>query len=286
MTRKNIFEILNEHYDIVKEMTKVHELMECILIVDFDPRNFQGTQHTIEQIFELYLFPFWAQRGSYMSCSDMKATLKLATTFSIRKMDELIRTLEYYINIITWLNSRLNLVSNITRFQVPVEYRMLCRNIDILLDHLNYEKAISLEQQTVILVPKNPATTAVAEITGNKDIAFAILKYNHASLKGNLSEKKRLLVSIANEYEALLDTPVEGFSSFFSKANGLLNSLNLRHNNKKGKHKNEFVTNISDKELETWYDELYQLLLFCVLIKDNVKRKDAIDELLKKLKKR
>ena len=286
MTRKNIFEILNEHYDIVKEMTKIHELMECIVITDFNPTNYQSTQRTIEQMFELYLFPLWQQRGSYMNCAEMRTVLKLTTTFSIKKMDELIRTLEYYTNIITWLNSRLNIVMNITRFQAPIEYRMLCKNIDILLEHLNYEKIIFEGEQKVILVPKDPAGKAVAEIASNKDIAFAILKYNHASLKGDLFEKKRLLVSIASEYEALLDNPTTGFSPFFDKTNALLNLLNLRHNNTKGRHKNDLVANMPKEELEKWYDELYQLLLFCILIKDNVKRKDEIDGLLKKLRKK
>ena len=286
MTRKNIFEILNEHYDIVKEMTKIHELMDCIIITDYNPLNGQTTQRTIEQIFELYLFPLWQQRGSYMSCAEMRKTLKIATTFSLKKTDELIRTLEYYVNIVTCLNLRLNVVMNITRFQAPVEYRMLCKNMDILLEHLNYEKIIFEEEQKVILVPKNPAAKAVAEIASNKDIAFAILKYNHASLKGNLFEKKRLLVSIANEYEALLDNPTSGFSSFFDKTNALLNLLNLRHNNTKGRHKNDLVTNMPKEELEKWYDELYQLLLFCILIKDNVKRKDEIEGLVKKLRKK
>ena len=42
-------------------------------------------------------------------------------------------------------------------------------NIDILLDRLNYEKIIFENEQKVILVPKNPAATAVAEVTENKD---------------------------------------------------------------------------------------------------------------------
>ena len=63
----------------------------------------------------------------------------------------------------------------------------------------------------------------------------------------------------------------------------LMNMNLIRHNNKSGKNKKELVAQMSDEELESWYDELYQLLLFCVLIKDNKERKDKVDELLKRI---
>lgn len=66
----------------------------------------------------------------------------------------------------------------------------------------------------------------------------------------------------------------------------MLNNLDIRHNNKAGKNKNALATNLSDEKLENWYDELYQLLLFCVLIKDNKKRKDKMSEFLKGLNKK
>ena len=64
----------------------------------------------------------------------------------------------------------------------------------------------------------------------------------------------------------------------------MLNNLDIRHNNRDGKNKKELVLNLTDLELENWYDELYQLLLFCVLIKDNKERKDKMAEFLKGLK--
>ena len=133
------------------------------------------------------------------------------------------------------------------------------------------------------MIPKNPAATAVAEIAP-KEIAFAILKYNHASLKGQIEEKRKLLHSIANEYEDLLDHPITGFGDYFKTTRGLLNNLNIRHNNKSGKNKNALVQKMSKEELEKQYDELYQLLLFCVLTKENSERKKAADELLKRIK--
>ena len=138
--------------------------------------------------------------------------------------------------------------------------------------------------EIVLLLPKNPAATAVAEIS-SEDIALAILKYNHASLKGNLESKRKLLYQISLEYEPLLKAPIEGYKDFYDKTNGLLNTLHIRHNNTAKENNKNNIININEDELEKWYDELYQLLLFCILIKDNLERKKEVDEFLKEIKK-
>lgn len=280
MARKNIFELLSEKYNIVKEMNKIAELFLSIEITATNPLNFQSGICSIEQLFEWKCFPKWKQRGPYLSCAEMKADLNIPNSFS-NNMD-IIRGLEYYINVLRMVEEKLNFSHNM-QFSYPPAYPMLLKNIDILLEHLNYEEQVFAQDEKVILVPKNPAATAVAEITDKEHIAFAILKYNHNSLKGNIAEKKSLLLSIANEYEPLLKNPINGFSDYFDKANCLLNNLNLRHNNLEGRDKREIVCEMPAEELEKWYDELYQLLLFCVLIKDNVKRKKEIEDLVKKI---
>lgn len=281
MGRKNIFELLSEKYNIVKEMNKIAELFSDIKITATNPLNFQSGIYSIEQLFEWNCFPKWKQRGPYLSCAEMKADLNIPNSFS-NNMDDIIKGLEYYINVLRMVEEKLNFSRNM-QFSYPPAYPMLLKNIDILLEHLNYEEQVFAQDEKVILVPKNPAATAVAEITDKEHIAFAILKYNHNSLRGDLEGKRQLLLSIANEYEPLLKNPIDGFTDYFKKATFLLNNLNLRHNNKSGKDKKQFVVDMPNKELEKWYDELYQLLLFCVLIKDNVKRKKEIDDLVKKL---
>lgn len=281
MARKNIFELLSEKYNIVREMNKIAELFFDTKIAATNSLNFQRGICSIEQLFEWKCFPKWKQRGPYISCEEMRADLNIPNSFS-NNIDDIIRGLEYYINVLWMVEEKLNFSSNMN-FSYPSAYPMLLKNIDILLEHLNYEEQVFDQDEKVILVPKNPAATAVAEITDKEHIAFAILKYNHNSLRGDLEGKRQLLLSIANEYEPLLKNPIDGFTDYFKKATFLLNNLNLRHNNKSGKDKKQFVVDMPNKELEKWYDELYQLLLFCVLIKDNVKRKKEIDDLVKKL---
>lgn len=278
MTRKNIFEILEEKYDIEEEIRKISNLFNNMKFMKTNPLNFQSELYTIEKLVD-DVFSHWKQRGSCLNCAEMKDKLHLMQNFS--DFDNIINALEYYSNILYIVEYKIDKLVSLP-LRGCEEYKMLLENIDILIDQLHYKKQTFEEEDKVILVPKDPAATAVAEIS-SKDVAFAILKYHHASLKGQIEEKRKLLLSIANEYEPLLNKPIAGFKEYFDKATNMLNNMNIRHNNKSGKNKKELVAQMGDDELESWYDELYQLLLFCVLIKDNKERKDKVDDLLKRI---
>ena len=264
MTRKNIFEILEEKYDIKEEFIKIFNLFNNMTFLQTHPITFQQDVYTIEKLAD-DIFVQWKQRGSCLNCEEIKRKINLSKDFD--NFENIINHLEYYLNIIHLIEHK----------QLPLrrcsEYWLLTENINILIEHLHYKKIVFDDEEKVILVPKDPAAIAVAEISSD-DVAFAIMKYHHASLKGNLNEKRRLLVSIANEYEPLLEKPIDGFYEYIKDAKNMLNNAHIRHNNKEGSDRKELIANMSDEELEHWYDELYQLLLFCVLAKDNKERKE------------
>ena len=64
----------------------------------------------------------------------------------------------------------------------------------------------------------------------------------------------------------------------------LLNNLHIRHDNKTKENNKNTVIDIDNAELEKRYDELYQLLLFCILINENLDRKNKVSEFLKTIK--
>ena len=280
MTRKNIFEILASEYSIQKEFKRITQLFDSPTII-----NAAATSNPSVKIEDLFdrIISRWKQRGPYTSCKEIRNILwQKVSNKRNPSVDDIVMMLEYYSNIIPVLwtkclgNSSFNMMASDSFF-------MLTGNMELLLEHLNHERCPFEEDEKVLLIPKNPAATAVAEIS-SKETALAILKYHHASLKGQLEEKKDLLRRIAKEYEPLLDKGVSGFSDYFTRANGLLNNLDIRHNNTEGKRKHNFIANMPRKELEKWYDELYQLLLFCVLIKDNKDRKDRMEHFFKELR--
>ena len=274
--RKSIFEILEEKYDFNKEFKKISGLFHNNIMHNM------GYWYSIENGAN-GVFHQWKGRGSCINCPDMRQELGIDTILKQNDLspDDIILCLEYYVNILNVFATKWLPTS--TGYEVTNNLSLLQTNIDLLLEHMNFMKHNIEEEEKILLLPKDPAAISVAE-TAPKDIAFAILKYNHASLKGQLEEKRRLLQSIANEYEALLNNPPPGFGEYFKTVKGLLNNLNIRHNNKAGKNKNDLVTNATPRILEANYDELYQLLLFCVLTKDNLDRKKSADKVLKQIK--
>ncbi len=281
MSRKNIFEIINNNYDIAHEIDKITELFNYNMVSYIDNRCQQRTT-TLERIFEVQILPTWKQRGTLLSIDEIKDKLNIPESFEespLWNIDDALNLLEIYDNIAYLIHKKLNR----DVYQLDNCFNLLIENIHILLDHLNYEHKIFENEEKVILIPKNPAATAVAEIS-DEETAMAILRYNHHTLKGDLETKRHLLNSIAREYEPLLNNPIEGYIDFFKKTNGLLNNLHIRHNNIESVDNKNLVIDIDDKTLEHWYDELYQLLLFCVLIDDNLKRKNDAGEFLKSLK--
>lgn len=283
MARKNIFEILESKYDIEKEFDVIMKLFTQPCIVIYQQYN-QGQLIPLENAINNICFYSWKQRHGCIDIADLRDKLDFNNRQSSNKEDMIV-CLEYCCNIIYLANRKFYYTSFPVSgaSQKTPQFIMLEDNVELLINHLNYEKHVFDNEEKVILTPKNPAATAVAEIS-SEDTAMAILMYHHASLKGKLAEKKDILRRIAQEYEPTLDKPIEGFTDYFKTANNMLNNLDIRHNNRDGKNKKELVLNLTDLELENWYDELYQLLLFCVLIKDNKERKDNMAEFLKDLK--
>lgn len=278
MTRQNIFEILKNKYNIEKEIDKIIKLCDS----DCFEHNFQHS--TAEGVFDYVILKDWKQRGTYLSCKEMLKDIKeYIKDYNIPDNEACLLKLEYYANILQQIEFNLHFIYSKTLLRATNSFELAIENLDYLLEKLNYEKLIISEEEKVLLVPKKPESTAVAEIS-SEDTALAILMYNHGSLKGDVTEKRKLLYQISLEYETLLKNPIEGYNDFFNKTNQLLNNLHIRHDNKTKDGNKNNVIEIDDKELENWYDELYQLLLFCVLIHDNLERKNRVADFLKNIK--
>jgi hypothetical protein len=271
MTRKNIFDMLKEQYNVREEIANISYLFKAKLIYI----RLQDRYNTIEEYVSEVVFHKWKSRGTCLDCIDMRKRLGL-DTINYGNIEQILFYLEYCKNIIQLFHD--NYRNDDRTLVLFPSINILSKNINILLDHLNHEILYIANEEKILIVPKNPAGTAVAEIS-TEQTGMAILKYNHASMKGDVEEKRKLLVEIAREYEPILDKPPDGNATMFTKTNGLLNCLHIRHNNIEGKYSKELPD-----DLEKWYDELYQMLLLCVLLSDNVERMIEVQKLLDTMK--
>jgi hypothetical protein len=279
MGRKNIFETLADNFNAGTALKRIATLFHSKLFFEYYDCYHTPDEATIEKIVDNYTFRDWKSRGACLfDCRHMRNTLGLVEC-PPEEADALLilKYLEYYINICTLAN-RANYGST---YQRSEKFNMLIDDIGKLIDYLNHKAMPIKSEDKILVIPKNPAGTAAAEIS-LPQTGVAILKYHHHLLKGDVLEKRKLLQTIANEYEEVLRLKPCEPKAIFVNTNALLNNLCIRHGNEDNKNN---IAKFSKDELENWYDELYQMLLLCILLNDNYARMKKIDDLLESIKK-
>jgi len=224
-----------------------------------------------------YCFDAWQQRNRHLSITEMAEQLEITIEpFAIRflNFDDLLKYLEFAANLVMLCDKRLPMHGYNSK------YTMLKQNIAQLLDHINFEQKCFSAEEKIILVEKNAAVTAVAELF-DEDTSRRVIEYNHYLMRGDIERKREILSALANKWEPIR----ESINSQLADDIGfMLNNFNIRHNNQLGKHKKEHVVNMPNEELEDWYDETYQMLLLSFLENDNIARIDKVKALKNKVK--
>ena len=294
--RNNIFERLHQHgYDIGYEICKIHDMFteEIYMLNDAYGR---GTPKTIEEMVEMFSFHTWRQRKNLVSLSELKSIIKIHSLLRAiadedmhadEYSDEIIIYLEYMLNALM-LAEKIELKYRLQhKFSIyrnaeidEVKYQMLAQNITILLDNMNLEKHFIKREEKTFLVEKDATVTAVAEIVSN-DLFYPVIEYNHHLLRGNITRKREILKKFADD----LEPKRKELKTQKKDAEDLLfymfNKLNIRHNN----NNIEKVAQMSNKELERWYDDVYQLVLYCYLILDSNPRIARLNDLKDEIEK-
>lgn len=273
MERKNIFDILREKINIKYQLDKIEDLL--------GERCFWGYA-SLEDLVNEYCFHDWKWRGRCISCEDMRECLGITyqdiSNYS-EDQDVVLNYLEYIVNLIWLCNTK---VLGEETESYDVEYQYLQENVEGLIEDLGYEAKVLNEEERVLLIEKNPAAIAAAEIA-TSEVSYKIIEYNHFRLKGDIETKRNILLALADKFEPVRGELKKVAPTLESNVGYLLNKMNIRHNNKEGKNASEYMINISDKELEEWYDETYQMLLLSMLELDNIERNKKVAELKRKI---
>lgn len=266
MGRKNIFEILNEKISISSQIDKIEALLSEASIDGSTP----------EDIVDMECMRDWKARGRFTSCEEIRKRLQITYADIIQKLsdEQVLFYLEYVANIIWLCNEKYLDGSD----DFDDEYTYLQESVIRILDDLGYDAKVFEDEEKVMLVEKNAAMTAVIEIVDPKS-AYVVAEYSHHLLKGNIDEKQRILKLLADKFEPMRGELKKVNKDLESNTGYLLNKMNIRHNNIEGKNAIEYVKNLSDEELEEWYDETYQMLLLCFLEYDNIERSKKIGKL-------
>lgn len=287
MARKNIFQQLSSNRNFVSEIQRIDKLLEDkggIRIeimrkhIDIDTKY-----ESIVTFVDDLAFKGWKYRQNCIDCQDMRETLGFDKLLECDEDDEIEE--EDFLSYLEYAANILNLVETVKLkqgcyYKGTDIYHAAKMNVRNVLEWLNYEEKVFGNGKKVIITEKNPAATAVAEVV-DEELAYKVIQYNHYILKGDTETKKSILLALGQELEPRrkellqIDKDLED-GIFF-----MLNNLNLRHNNKSRNDKNykAAVAKMDKKNLEEWYDELYQMMLLAQLELEQAKRKEKVKEL-------
>lgn len=259
MARKSIFELLECNLDLNAE-ARVIESMFAIDTVDF-------INSTIEKHIDKYYFLNWKYRGTTRSTEHLREICNISHYDLIhsKSINTELAYFEYVYNMIHLLK---NNCDNFIESSLTI-YDAILDNLCKVSDRINFEfNEIDITKH--ILVEKCSSATAVSEIIENSKV----IEYNHYLLKGNTEGKRDILKLLANQFETVKpNLKQNGYKDLADDMGYLLNNLNIRHSS------DELVKNMSQVELEEWYDTTYDMFLLCILADNHVNVKSDIKAL-------
>ena len=162
--------------------------------------------------------------------------------------------------------------------QIDKEYILVVeRNTDDCMSTLGYSK---LEYNGVLIyVEESPESLAVAEIIADT-LSYKVLEYNHYRMKGNLEGKLGILKLMADDIDNKnIRSALHDINATLEKQLYQLINKFVRHNHAQ----TPIIYEMNDEELESWYDDIYQMWLLAKLELDHVGRRNRIAELLAKI---
>lgn len=151
----------------------------------------------------------------------------------------------------------------------------LYRTVEGCMDELGLIAA--KRDEITIFVDKDPTVITVAELV-DETLAYDVKAFIHKQTKGDLQKKKTILKYLADDIEPQR-SKLNGINK--TLASNLFQMLQkfVRHNNSD----NPYISTLSTKEVEDYYDDIYQMWLLSKLEVDNVERKKRVEDVLRKI---
>lgn len=281
--RKSIFDIMSEEIDIKNESNRIVKMLEeedSLLVAKYGYTE----KYSLIDFVNEYCFETWKGRGH---CLDVDDFLEM-TNYERIKWMSICYEVESFLNLIElaynfWLLAMRKVASDKSdKIKTMGNFYHLKDVLDDLLEQYNYTLFEDDSLQRILLIEDREDVTAVAEILPNS-LSRKVVKYNHRALKGDLEQKKSIILMLGNEIESSrselknLNAKLED-DIFF-----LLNNFNIRHNNSENKKTKEshrrYLASMSKDQVEDLYDDLYQLILIAILLLNNTSRTEKIQQL-------
>lgn len=279
MARKNIFQLVEESYDIQTEVKKIGRLFAS---ENYFELGFQYS--TLKKLVEEYLFSDWKYRGTCISVEEYLTRAKADIPHTGKaKEEQIINFLEVMENFIKlYFDNGEYLLGKYNIHYYPDFNAVFCHLINTL------EKYMGLTareyKDRVIIYPKNAPLEKVIDLCEEEDVQWELIRYVREDL--SLNEKRKSLAYLAtNLYiEEDQEEKNEHIKELVKKAGNILNNLHIRHNNKTGKWENTALKGLDETDAVALCDMVYNEMLTIILLRDHKSYERTYEEFNKKQK--
>lgn len=277
--RKSIFDVASESINISNEVDR-------IVAMSLTEHNIYYLQYyTLFAYVDKHCFQSWAHRGHFLNVKDLLEAVDYNEIKAKAKkgdIDAFMTLIELTYNLWALANKEVKKRNSCCYGQNNYQHLHT-----VMLDNLQkYNHKVFACDDRFLVIEDKPEVTAVAEVV-DQSLVLDVIKYNHRSLQGEVELKKAILLTMGAEIEPRRDELEKLNKQLASDIFFMLNNMNVRHNNCNESDTAKYqklVAEMDKKQLEEWYDELYQMLLLAFLLLDNIERTKRVKELKSKFK--
>lgn len=266
MARKNIFQLVEESYNVQDEIRKINKLFT-------NEEYFSGgyTYYSLQQLLRDFLFTDWKYRGTCITIEEYFVRANASISNSIKNSEEvIINNLEVMENFAKlYFDNSDELYS-----KHNIQYYAIFN--DVFCDLINtLEKRMGLTtreyKDRVVIYPQNASLEKAIDLCEDEDVQWQLIRYVREDLK--MAEKRNILTALGSYIEPILKARSlqnAGYKQLESDVGFMLNCFHVRHNNKDGAKAQDYIVTLSEKELEEWYDKLYNAIISVIIINDHI----------------
>lgn len=279
MTRKNIFQLVEENYNVHEEICKINDLFKdnCYFIKNV-------LEYTFEELLEEFLFDNWNYRGTCLDINEYlrRVNAKISTTKDTSE-EQIINNLEVMENFIKLYFDNSDELFEQHKIKYYTQFdTVFCELIHTLEKRMGLTKREYKDR--VIIYPKNAPLEKVVSLCEDENVQWELIRYIREDL--SLSEKRKSLAYLATNLYIEEDSNEknEHINELIKKAGNILNNLHIRHNNKTGKWENEALKGLDETDAISLCDMLYNEMLTIVLLREHKEYEKTYVEFNKKQK--
>lgn len=204
-------------------------------------------------------------------------------------LDIFLEYCEFLLNFVSNTESLKKSIPEVEFSKFNQRSNFLKRQILEVLDSIGYDIQIDSETKLIYCVERNAVAKTVATLNfvgSEPSASYKIIEYNRVNLKGNIAQKRSILLILSKIFEGKRNELRTINSSLETDIGFLINNFNIRHENlvKSSSNYKPYVDGLPSDKLEEIYDMTYDLFLQAFISLDNNKLTSYIKSLKEELK--